>query len=162
MNKQDFTGPIPGENYTSDTRNYPWHRPPEHTSIDSAIVASLKQLTQREAAQKLLTTLQSGLTVAKAADMFVTSGIGAGKWTPDFAILLAGPVAKMIEIMATDAGIEFKLGLDDKHVPTIAYAKAKAEIGNGPVNAAIEGVKAADIKPPSPEVVPKGFMQRNK
>ena len=29
-----FDAPIAGENFTSDTRNYPWHRPPEITDYD--------------------------------------------------------------------------------------------------------------------------------
>ena len=29
--------PIPGANYTSDTRNYPWHRPPDITDVDEAL-----------------------------------------------------------------------------------------------------------------------------
>ena len=29
--------PIPGANYTSDTRNYPWHRPSDITTYDEAV-----------------------------------------------------------------------------------------------------------------------------
>ena len=33
----EFDGPIPGENFTSETKNYPWHRPPEITDYDEAL-----------------------------------------------------------------------------------------------------------------------------
>lgn len=121
-------GPIPGENYTSDTRNYPWHRPPELTSLDSAIEASIKQLTQRESAYSLLTMLQAGVSVVQATDMFVTSGIGAGKWTPDFALMLAGPVSHMIKLMADGYGIKYDMGIEDKPMPTIQFLKERAKI----------------------------------
>lgn len=156
-------GPIPGENYTSDTRNYPWHRPPEITDMDKAIEASIKQLSTTKGSYGLLNTLQAGVTIVQAADMFVTSGIGQGKWTPDFAILLAGPVAKMMEIMAKDAGIKYNMGLDDLKEPTFHFYKKQGEIVKGitpdmasSAGTALVNSKDAIKQPPMPEA--KGFM----
>jgi hypothetical protein len=123
--------PIPGENYTSDTKNYAWHRPPEITDLDKAIEVSIKQLTEKNAAYQLLTVLQAGVSVVQATDMFVTAGIGAGKWTPDFAILLAGPVSHMMKLMAEGYGIKYQMGLEDKPMPTIAFLKAQNQISLG-------------------------------
>ncbi len=121
-------GPIPGENYTSDTKNYPWHRPPELTKYDDAIKYSIEKLTDPKAAEGLLTFIEAGMPIATAADIFVTNGIGKGKWTPDFAILIAGPVARMMELMAKAAEIEYDLGIDDDvPVPTVEFFKAVAE-----------------------------------
>lgn len=118
-------GPIPGENFTSDTKNYPWHRPPEYTDMDQAIEASFKKLTVDEAAFGLLTMLELGATVADLTHTFVVSGIGAGKWTPDFAILLAGPVSHIIYLMAKGYGIDCDLGITEKSkAPTTAFFKA--------------------------------------
>lgn len=152
-------GPIPGEQYTSDTRNYPWHRPPDITEIDKGIEAAIKQLSTREGAYGLLTSLQAGVTIVQAADMLVTSGIGKGKWSPDMAILLAGPVARMMEIMAKDAGIQFALGLDDDPIPTMSVFKKKAEVTSGMATNAADALKAnaGSIKPPTET---KGFMQK--
>lgn len=107
-----MSGPIPGENYTSDTKNYPWHRPPEITDFDKAVEASAKQLMSDEGAQGIVTLLESGMDIATLTDMFVTSGIGAGKWTPDFAILLAGPVSHIIYLMAKGQDIDADLGIE--------------------------------------------------
>lgn len=120
-----ISGPIPGENYTSDTKNYPWHRPPEITDLDQAIEVSAKQLMSEEGSAGLVTMLQAGMDVATLTDTFVTSGIGAGKWTPDFAILLAGPVSHIIYLMAKGYGIECDLGIDlPKNRYTQSYVKA--------------------------------------
>lgn len=152
-------GPIPGEQYTSNTKNYPWHRPPEITDLDKGIEAAIKQLSTRTGAFGLLTSLQSGVTIVQAADMLVTSGIGKGKWSPDMAILLAGPVARMMEIMAKDAGIEFALGLDEEPLPTYTYYKKKVEITSGVANQAADALQAnaGSIKPPTES---KGFMSK--
>jgi hypothetical protein len=155
-------GPIPGENYTSNTRNYPWHRPPEITDVEKGIEAAIKQLSTRTGAFGLLTSLQTGVTIVQAADMLVTSGIGKGKWSPDLAILLAGPVARMMEIMAKDAGITFALGLDDDPIPTAGYLKRKVEITSGVANQAAEALQAnADAIKPPVEENSMGFMNKS-
>lgn len=124
MATTNITGPIPGENYTSDTKNYPWHRPPEYTNIDQAIEAVGKKLLSEEASPGVLTMLEMGMTVATITDAFLTSGIGAGKWTPDFALLLAGPTSHIICLMAEGYGIDYDLGIDDKRPkPTSAFFK---------------------------------------
>lgn len=149
--KPKINGPIPGENYTSNTKNYPWHRPPEITDIDAGIEAAIKQLSTRKGAYGLLNNLQAGVTVVQAADMFITSGIGAGKWAVDLGILLAGPVARMMEIMAKDAGIEFAMGLDDDPLPTISYYKKKTDISKSTASAAGQTLKdsASTIETPT-------------
>ena len=117
-------GPIPGENYTSDTKNYAWHRPPEFDDIDKAIDYIGKKLTKGDNAVGLLTMIEAGIPIVDLAQMFLMSGIGAGKWTLDYALLLAGPVAHIMVIMAKGYGIKYNLGLDDNKAdrpPSIAF-----------------------------------------
>lgn len=122
---QAFAAPIPGANYTSDTKNYPWHRPPEVTNLDDAIELAFKKLTEENAASGLLTMIEMGSTIAELTHTFVLSGIGAGKWTPDFAILLAGPVSHIIYLMAKGYGLDPDMGIDQKiRPPTKAFFKA--------------------------------------
>lgn len=117
-------GPIPGENFTSDTRNYPWHRPPEIESLNEAVEWSIEKLTDERGSMGLLALIQSGMTIAQATDIFVTSGIGKGKWTPDYAILLAGPVARIIEMMAKGYEIDYDMGTDRAPPVTFEYLNA--------------------------------------
>jgi hypothetical protein len=107
-----FDGPIPGENYTSDTKNYPWHRPPEITDFDEAVAYAIKNLTDPEYGFQYMSLLEAEYSIATATDIFVTQGIGDGKWTPDFALLLAGPVARTLDIMAKSYGIKAEMGAD--------------------------------------------------
>lgn len=112
-----FDAPIPGENFTSDTKNYPWHRPPEHTDLDKAIEAIADRLLDEDSAIGILTMLESGVTIVQLTDMFLTSGIGAGKWTMDFALLLAGPTSHILYLMAKSYGIDCDLGIEDTVKP---------------------------------------------
>lgn len=112
------SGPIPGENYTSDTKNYPWHRPPEITDLDKGVEISAKRLMSDEGSVGIFTMLGTGIDIATVTDMFVTSGIGAGKWTPDFALLLSGPISHIVYLMAKGEGIDADLGIKSKK-PTL-------------------------------------------
>ena len=140
----NFDGPIPGENYTSDTKNYPWHRPPEFTDLDKAIDYIGKKLTSEEASVGLLTMIETGIPISDLAQTFCMSGIGAGKWTLDFALLLAGPVAHIMQIMAKSYGMEYELGLEDDTVPPPggAFFKVMREINRAKARAA--GREASD------------------
>ena len=122
-------GPIPGENYTSDTKNYPWHRPPEITDLDEGIRHSINLLTEDEDEMfKYMAYLDGGFSIVTTTDIFVTIGIADGKWTPDFALLLAGPVSRILEIMAKAYGIKVELGLEDSNPkPSAALIKAMRE-----------------------------------
>ncbi len=151
IDPNSMDGPIPGENYTSDTKNYAWHRPPEYTDMDSAIEASFKKLTSEEAAGGLLTMLEMGATVAELTQTFLISGIGAGKWTPDFAILMAGPVSHIIYLMAKGYDIDCDMGLDQKSTaPTSAFFNAMkkdgAKIKEATADIDVEAIKGAAPK----------------
>lgn len=123
MPYNQFSAPIPGENYTSDTKNYPWHRPPEHSDLDSAIEDSAKKLLSPEGSVGVITMMEMGIDVATLTDLFLTSGIGAGKWTVDQALLIAGPVSHIMCLMAKGYGIKYNLGIETslKGVPSKAF-----------------------------------------
>lgn len=156
-----FGAPIPGENYTSDTRNYPWHRPPDFTDIDEAIDFISERLTEEESSFKMLTLMESGLTVATVTDIFLTMGIAEGRWTPDFAVLLAGPTCRILEIMAKVYEIDYDLGIDSpKPMVTSAYVKAMEEKNPGIQEEAEQAVSEASqgIKDKAATQVPGGLM----
>ncbi len=109
-------GPIPGANFTSDTRNWPWHRPPDITDLDKAIEYVTKDLNEDDDGLRYMSMLEAGIPVTTITDIIVTKGIGRGKWTPDFAILVAGPVARVIMIMAKSYNVEYQIGTDEELV----------------------------------------------
>lgn len=124
-----FEGPIPGENYTADTKNYPWHRPPEFADLDKAIEMSAKRLTEENNAISILTMIEAGVSVASITEMYLMSGIGAGKWTVDQALLLAGPVSHIICLMCKGYGVKYDLGVDNKKTPiTSVFMKEMKKI----------------------------------
>lgn len=154
MEQQDilFDAPIPGENYTSDTKNYPWHRPPEIDDLDGGVEYSMNALLDDEDMFfQYMAYLDSGLSIVTTTDIFMTMGIANGKWTPDFALLLAGPVSRILEIMAKAYGIKVELGLESgKAPPTSVFKKAARDGTLAPREEVREEVEEAlDIQPPT-------------
>ncbi len=157
---REFDGPIPGANYTSDRRNYPWHRPPEFTDLDKAIEYIAKRLTKNENAAGILTMIEMGVTISSITQLFLISGMGAGKWTLDFALMLAGPTAHLLTIMAKNYGIKYSLGISTKYsdAPNKAFFETVKEINRGKAKAAGRSVidSIDDIQKDTSEMFQKG------
>lgn len=124
-----FDGPIPGENFTSDTRNYPWHRPPEFSNPDQVIDWLSKMLTKKEGAFFVLTMLGFGIPVSNIVSTILMKGISQGKWSIDTALLSAGPISHMIVLIAKKEKMEYTLGLEDDLVlPTDSFFKTVKKV----------------------------------
>jgi hypothetical protein len=149
-------GPIPGENFTSNTKNYPWHRPPQFTATDPAIEYISKMLMREEAMASSIFMMEMGLDIATMTDIFITKGISEGKWSVDLGLLLAGPVAHIFAILARGYDIKVNLGLEkDFNIPTTAFFNAaKKEMRK------LNKEKNKDIKAEVEATVqnPQGFM----
>lgn len=129
MKKPVPNAPIPGENYTSDWGNYPWHRPPDIDNIDDAIDYVTRTLVETDEGFQYMAYLKTGVTVAGVTDMILTLGIADGKWSIDFAILIAGPVARLVTIMAKGYKIDYNMGINTKKdFVTSEELKAQLEI----------------------------------
>lgn len=123
-----FDGPIPGENFTSDTKNYPWHRPPDFSEVDPAIEYAIDVLSDEDVGLNYMAMIDAGMTIATATDIFVTLGMARGKWTPDMALLIAGPISRVFEIFAKTHEIKYELGLTSKSKPlTAAFLRSLME-----------------------------------
>lgn len=105
--------PIPGENMTSDTKSYPWHQPPEFTDLDKALDWIGTRITKFQVANGLGTMAELGMPIYQISQIFLMQGVAEGKWTVDFALMLAGPVARMIELICVGFKIDYQLGIDD-------------------------------------------------
>ena len=120
-----FDAPIPGENFTSDTKNYPWHRPPEYTDYDESIDYVLTLMSGDQQIASAMSLLDAGISLPTVVDMIITGRIANGYVGIDLGILIAGPVARFLEIMAMSYDIEVSMGKEDElPMPTPAYVKS--------------------------------------
>ena len=52
-----FDFPIAGANYAADTRNYPWHRPPDIVSYDEGVDYLIRKMNEPEELELVIRTL---------------------------------------------------------------------------------------------------------
>jgi len=149
------SAPIPGANYTSDSRNWPWHRPPDITDIDEALEYVMQNLTETDAGMRYMSMVEADVPLTGITDIIVTLGIGRGKWTPDFAILIAGPVTRLLEILAKSYKIDYDLGIDEELNFTTSVAYKRMMKDNEPP---VEDSEEAPVEEQPVEEEAPGFM----
>lgn len=110
-------GPIPGENFTADTRNYPWHRPPEIDTYDGTVQYVMDRMRDEQTAEIVYSLMEMGRPLTNIVAGLMMQGIGRGKFQIDMAVLAAGPVYRYLEILAEGGGINYEDGLDKKRTP---------------------------------------------
>lgn len=122
--------PIPGENFTSDTRNYPWHRPPQYTGYDETVAAMLNKLNNPKEGELLYSLIELEVPVYAIVSSFLKRHIARGFISIDMALLAAGPVARMIEIIAKSNGQKPDMSTEDPGDVPITPATLLARFGD--------------------------------
>lgn len=125
MTQKLFDGPIPGANFTSDTRNYPWHRPADLNKYDEIVDYYAAKVNEEETQDLVMSLLEMKMPVTAVVAMLLKQGISKGKVGIDMAILTAGPIARYISILADEQEIEHRIGIEDR-VVKVTPAKLKA------------------------------------
>ena len=99
-------GPIPGESLTADTRNYPWHRPPEITDFNAGVTRLIQDMDDEREMQLIYSLLDLEVPVAIITSNILMRKIARGVIPIDLGILMAGPIARYVEILAKDNGLK--------------------------------------------------------
>lgn len=121
--------PVPGANLLADTRNYPWHRPPDITDYDEAVSYMISRISQEEQAELVYSLLQIDTTVTTVVSGLLMQSIAKGKIPIDLAILISGPVARYIEVLAQTNGYKYDMGTDTSDRVKITPTLLKMAMG---------------------------------
>lgn len=124
-----FEGPIPGENFLTDTKNYPWHRPPDLVDYDETVSYMLSKIDEPEQIELVFAMLGIDAKVTTVVSTLLLQAISKGKFTIDMAMLIAGPLARYIEIQAKNSGVKYDMGLENKDRIVLTPTLLKASLG---------------------------------
>lgn len=108
-----FDGPIPGENYTADVKNFPWHRPPSNPDYVSTVEDALKRVVRPQTTGFVEAALSSGDSVVDVVTGLLRIGVSKGYYSIDNAVLAAGPLAKMIELIGDELNVDYRKEWDE-------------------------------------------------
>jgi hypothetical protein len=121
--------PIPGANYTSDTRNYAWHRPPDIADYDEAVNYMINKIDDPQQIEMVFAMLQIDAKITTIVTTILLQAVSKGKLGIDLAIAIAGPLARYIEIAAKDVNIKYEMGVEDKDRVIITPTLLRASLG---------------------------------
>lgn len=124
-----FDAPIAGANYAADTRNYPWHRPPDIINYDEGVDYLITRLKEPEQLELIFSLLEIDAHVSTVVTSLLMQGISRGKFSIDLAVLIAGPLARYISIIADEQDIKYDMGVSDKDRIVITPTSLKAALG---------------------------------
>jgi len=124
-----FEAPIPGSNYAADTKNYPWHRPPDITEYDEAVDYMIRKLDDPDEHELVFSLLEIDTQLTTVVSTLLLQGISRGKFPIDLAILMAGPLARYISIVADSQGIDYEVGTEDTDRISITPTSLKMAMG---------------------------------
>lgn len=128
--KPTFNRPIPGENYTADTRNYPWHRPPQYTGYDEAVDALISRLNSDKEGELIYSLIELEVPVYIIVSNYLMRHIMRGFIPIDLAILMAGPMARMIEMIGKNNGQSPDMTTEDPRRQVITPTLLKLQAGD--------------------------------
>jgi len=155
MQKRMFDGPIAGENYTSDTRNYAWHRPPELNTYDEGVEFFLKKLSDPERMSFYASSMGNGLSILDLTTHAMLQMVQDGMVTVDVGLLICGPIAKSLEMLAENQGVTYEKGWKDTPsimTPEIMKSMIDKDNEEGPER------EVLDILEEDVEEAPQGIM----
>jgi len=151
-----FDAPIPGSNYASDTKNYPWHRPPDITEYDEAVDYMISKMDDPDQHELVFSLLEIDTQVTTVVSTLLMQGISRGKYPIDLAILMAGPLARYITMIADSQGIKYDMGTDDKD--RIAITPTSLKIALGIIDTEDEELPSEPIEEAAVEPDARGLM----
>ena len=124
-----FDAPVAGANYAADIRNYPWHRPPDLVNYDEGVDYIIKKLQDPEQLETVYALLKIDIQVSTVVTSLFMQAISRGKFSIDLAILMAGPIARYIGIIADEQDIKYDMGVGDEDRIKITPTSLKMALG---------------------------------
>mgnify|MGYP003649356218 FL=1 len=150
------SSPIHGANLLADTRNYAWHRPPDIVDYDPAVEYIINRIDDPYQSQMVMAMLDIEAQVSTIVSTLLLQAVSIGKMPIDLAIIIAGPVARYVEILAKDLGKPYDMGVRDKDAIIITPSLLKQALGIVEQEEDIE--EAAEEPVVSPEASMGGLM----
>jgi hypothetical protein len=137
--------PIAGANYLANTKNYPWHRPPDIVDYDEGVDYILTKLKEPEQQEMIFALMEIDTHVSTIVSSLILQSISKGKFATDLGVLMAGPIARYISIIADAEDIKYNMGTSDDGRAKVTPTSLKVAMG----------IMDEDDEPPAPKPMPQ-------
>jgi hypothetical protein len=97
----------------------PYKNPPQYSTVEDAIDFYIGRMATEEFSDKLVTSLELGVSVAQIANIMQIHGVMEGQHTLDVSMLILPVLMEFIRLIADTRGVEYDMGIDD-YDPNVA------------------------------------------
>jgi len=152
-----FDVAIPGQSLTKEPKAYPWESPPQFTTPDEVMDYYFNKFEDDEILFSLFAMLEAEIPVTTIVNSMIMGAFGEGMYNPDLGIIVAEDLGMLIMVIAEEAGIDYKIGNENKTLESIKTAARLKEAVKEQKAAMIPDVKEA-IQEVEEGAKPRGLM----
>ena len=116
-------GPIPGQHLTGPFGDRPWQNPSQYSTVEEALEFYIPRLMDETFADQLVDVIEMGIPLTAIANSLQLASVMEGKHNIDVGILLMPILIELLELIATNAGIEYNKGTKLKDVKEVSDVK---------------------------------------
>lgn len=117
-----FDVAIPGQSLTKEPKGYPWESPPKFTTPDEVMDYYFNKFEDDEVLFSLFAMLEADIPVVTIVNSMIMGAFGEGMYNPDLGIIIAEELGLLIMVIAKEAGIDYKIGNENKTLDSIKTA----------------------------------------
>ena len=138
-----FDVAITGQSLTKEPKSYPWESPPKFTTPDEVMDYYFNKFDEDEVLFSLFAMLEAEIPVTTIVNSMIMGAFGEGMYTPDLGIIIAEELGLLIMVIAKEAGIDYKIGGENRTMEAIKTAARLKEKIKMQKSAMIPDVKEA-------------------
>tara|TARA_A100000171_G_C2095750_1_gene126943 strand:+ start:526 stop:1056 length:531 start_codon:yes stop_codon:yes gene_type:complete len=138
-----FDVAIPGQSLTKEPKAYPWESPPQFTTPDEVMDYYFNKFEDDEVLFSLFAMLEAEIPVTTIVNSMIMGAFGEGMYNPDLGVIVAEDLGMLIMVIAEEAGIDYKIGNENKTLESIKTAARLKEAVKEQKAAMIPDVKEA-------------------
>tara|TARA_R110002012_G_C11256016_1_gene567424 strand:+ start:12 stop:533 length:522 start_codon:yes stop_codon:yes gene_type:complete len=119
----NLDAPIPGQSLTAPLGDRPWQNPAQYGSAEEALEFYIPRIMESDFTDQLLDVIEMGIPLTTIANSLQLASVMEGKHSIDVGILIMPVLIELLELIATNAKIEYNKGTELKDTDKISEVK---------------------------------------
>jgi len=113
VNSDPFMKPVPGWSLTQPPGKWPWEKPPEMVDPDEVVDRIITRLEDEQTQEQYVKLMFAGISIEEITHSIAVAGFMEGRFSPDVAEIIKGPIGIYLMGLATDYNVPVKVFADE-------------------------------------------------
>lgn len=119
----NLDAPIPGQSLTAPFGDRPWQNPAQYSSPEEALEFYIPRIMESDFTDQLLDVIEMGIPLTTIANSLQLASVMEGKHSIDVGILIMPVLIELLELIATNAKVDYNKGTELKDTDEISEVK---------------------------------------